>query len=257
MMKQTSANLLSIIEEVVGNLSRVNNISIENGGHIIVNGIHINPSLTDEQIQQLPLDLRYKVSNGQWFELFHGKDLAKFKNLRQLVIADMSMADKVCLDTGKADVFKLRHWLERKTALNSLIVAGVEVREEEREYMEDAQRGNKFVNGVHGAFSGIRGIGQGIVNGCRVIRNSRFWNSGFGRFTCGVAAVAGIAVALPFVTGLISGLGFLGTLNLAIAGAGGVYNVVRHRNKGNNNFNGSTGSFNNSNNSSKGNNRGL
>ena len=247
MMKQTSANLLSIIEEVVGNLSRVNNISIENGGHIIVNGIHINPSLTDEQIQQLPLDLRYKVSNGQWFELFHGKDLAKFRNLRQLIIADMSMADKVCLDTGKADVFKLRHWLERKTALNSLIVAGVEVREEEREYMEDAQRGNNFVNGVHGAFSGIRGIGQGIVNGCRVIRNSRFWNSGFGRFTRGVAAVAGVAVALPFGTGLISGLGFLGTLNLAIAGAGGVYNVVRHRNKGNSGGNFSS-NVNNSNN---------
>ena len=229
MMKQTSANLLSIIEEVVGNLSRVNNISIENGGHIIVNGIHINPSLTDEQIQQLPLDLRYKVSNGQWFELFHGKDLAKFKNLRQLIIADMSMADKVCLDTGKADVFKLRAWLESKTALNSLIVAGVEVREEEREYMADASRGSNFVNGVHGAFAGIKGIGGALLGACRNVRNSRIWNSGVGRFAKGVAAVGGIALALPLLTGIITGLGFVGTLNLAIACAGGAYNVVRHR----------------------------
>lgn len=229
MIKQTSANLLSIIEEVVGNLSRVNTVSIENGGHIIVNGIHINPSLSDEQIQQLPLDLRHKVSSGQWFELFHGKDLAKFKNLRQLIIADMSMADKVCLDTGKADVFKLRAWLESKTALNSLIVAGVEVREEEHEYMEDASRGSNFVNGVHGAFAGIKGIGGALLGACRTVRNSRIWNSPVGHFAKGVAGVAGIAVALPFLSGLIAGLGFFGTLNLAIACAGGAYNVVRHR----------------------------
>lgn len=229
MIKQSSANLVDIIEEVVGDLSRVNTVSIENGGHIIVNGIHINPSLDDEQIEQLPLDLRYKVVNGQWFELFYGKDLAKFKNLRTLVIADMELADKVCLDTGKSDVFKLRRWLEHRTKLKSFIVAGVEVEESASEYINDSSKASSFISNIRGGYARGAGLGSALSNACSTIGNSKIWNSGVGRFARGVAVVGGVALAIPLVTGIITGLGFLGTLNLAIACAGGAYNVVRKR----------------------------
>lgn len=249
MERTMSNNIVEIIKEYFGDLRLVNTISIENGGHILVNGIHINPTFNvDASSNNIPPYIVNRLGSGQWGEFLHGKDLLKFTNLSVLKIDGMNLVNKYCRELGVSDAFKLKAKIQRKTKLMEFYIDGRLVEETEREYIEDADRGSNFSEGVKNALGGIAGVGSALASACSTIHNSKIWNSGVGRFAKGVAAVGGVAVALPLLSGIITGLGFFGTLNLAIACAGGVYNVVRKRKSDNTGSRGS--SFNNTGSSS-------
>lgn len=229
MERTMSNNIIEIIKEYFGDLSLVNTISIENGGHLLVNGIHINPTFNVDASNNVPPYIVNKLGSGQWGEFLHGKDLLRFTNLSVLKIDGMNLVNKYCRELGVSDAFKLKAKIQRKTKLMEFYIDGRLVEEAEREYIEEADRGANFTEGVRNALGGIAGVGSALASACSTIHNSKIWNSGVGRFAKGVAAVGGVAVALPLLSGIITGLGFFGTLNLAIACAGGVYNVVRKR----------------------------
>ena len=74
-----------------------------------------------------------------------------------------------------------------------------------------------------------KGVGTALSNVCGRVHASKVWQSPVGRFVKGAAAVAGVGVGLSIMGGVLGLLGVWGTINLALAGAGGIYNAVRKR----------------------------
>ena len=95
MERAMSSNILEIIKEYFGDLGIVHTISIENGGHILANGVHINPTFNiNADNNNVPPYIANKLGSGQWGEFLHGADLLKFKSLSVLKIDGMNIVNK-------------------------------------------------------------------------------------------------------------------------------------------------------------------
>jgi len=233
-VRHYSEVLVECIREAMGDLNRVIKFEVQQGGHIVVNGVHIAPSIQQSQLEALPLDIRARVSQGMWIDIFHFADLYKFKNLAYLSVDDIDLAyTKLRTEIGKPTFLKVKNKLARKTSLEILIIAGQVIDEtpESTEQQTINENSHNFSSACKNGFSKIASAGSALGHACGRIYSSKVWQSPVGRFAKGAATVAGVGVGLSLMGGILGLLGVWGTLNLALVGGGGIYNAIRKRKK--------------------------
>ena len=233
-VRHYSEVLVECIREAMGDLNRVTKFEVQQGGHIVVNGVHIAPTLKQSQLEALPLDIRGRVSQGMWIDIFHFTDLYKFKNLSYLSVDDLDLAyTKLRTEIGKPTFLKIKNKLARKTSLETLVIAGQVIDEtpESAEQQTINENSHNFSSACKNGFGKLASVGSALGHACGRIYSSKVWQSPVGRFAKGAAVVAGVGIGLSLMGSILGLLGVWGTLNLALAGGGGLYNAIRKRKK--------------------------
>ena len=232
-VRHYSEILCECIRELTGDWSRVSKIEIQQEGYILVNGVLLAPTITERQAEALPLDIRSKIQHGMWADMFYFADLYKFKNLILLRVDDIDLAyTKLRTEIGKPDFNGVKKKLARKTSLETLIIAGtvIDTTPESMYQQKTNETSHNFTTACKNGFGKFgKGVGTALSNVCGRVHASKVWQSPVGRFVKGAAAVAGVGVGLSIMGGVLGLLGVWGTINLALAGAGGIYNAVRKR----------------------------
>lgn len=228
-MCQLSLVLCECIGHAVGSKDRVMKLEIEDGGKIYVNGIYINPSLTSQQLNSLPMDIVINVKRGAWADLFNFKDLYHFKKLSYLRIDDRDIVE-----------LKLRHemnipkdWLKLKNKLlrhrvpiSTLIICGQEIIDapEVVQYQQEESERYSFIDGCKRGFSGLATGAKWVGSTFKSIHASKTWNSKPVRFLKGMAKF-GLGVAAFNI--VLGAFGIGGLLWGALAGTAGYMNMKR------------------------------
>lgn len=121
--------LLKEIENMFGDLGRITEFEVDNGG-LVLNGIAFRPKLSEDIVESLPYDIKLQVENGNVVELFNFQNLYKFKSLRRLMINNIDLAEsrvKTELGLGKGNWLLLYKKLPN---LVELYIGGILVTED-------------------------------------------------------------------------------------------------------------------------------
>lgn len=229
-----SALLLEIIQQTIGDLDRIHSFEIDERGRIFVNEVLIAPTLTDEQLKAVPLDIRGKIKNGCWGYVFIYKKLSMYKRLVKLRIDDKNIAFRIVkYEFGvKNDWLKIKKWFSfRRVKLQELIICGQEIKEPEvqedgtiiqsnsnsYQQIEQEEERMSLIDRCKEGFSNIGEGIRGFEDTCTKVGSSTIWNSKPVKFA---RAVGGAGLAVGAVALLGSMFGLLG------AGAG-IYGIYR------------------------------
>lgn len=108
------------IEKLFGGLSRVTDFYVISD-ILIINNISYEPTLSDEYIASLPIDIQYAVRNGQFAWLFNFQYLSKMSHLSNLAFDSFDFVfKKVRVDIGNDNSFEPRDLFKAIKSLNNL-----------------------------------------------------------------------------------------------------------------------------------------
>lgn len=126
-MTEVSQMFMSCIQQNFGALSRITDLAISQSGVVVLNGYQFKPVPPEHLLNNLPVDIRGKIANRAWAELFNFKDLYKFRNLRTLDIENREFAEfKVAVEVG-IPRGKWEKLFKKIATLEKLSIGGIDI----------------------------------------------------------------------------------------------------------------------------------
>lgn len=213
--------LLNEIRKVFGDLSRVRSLEVTGNG-LVINDIAFRPQFDKEVIDTFPYDIRGKVSRGDIVELFHFRNLTRFRNLEVLRIDNARLAEgrvrrEIPLSPKKS-WFAL---FNKMRSLNELYIAG--------EKIVDDTTAEQYEDNGRGGFSLTEKLREKFQMRQSAVSDSpleKVWNS---RPVKVVGNAVGWTIGVKTVTVAASLFGGWGLLFGAFAGYGAYKELKKRR----------------------------
>lgn len=218
--RMMSDMLMKQIKQMVGDLKRIESFEVTGNG-LIINDVAFRPRFSQEVLKSMPYAIRVQVEKGNVVELFHFKNIFRFKNLVCLRIDNARLAEgRVRREIGwsqRKSWFKL---FDHFRHLSELYIGGELIADEEtaKEYDNRGRGGFTLTEKLRNAF----GLGVNVVSSSHM---ERVWDSKPVR-------VMGSAVGWTLAfKGMTLAASLLGPWGIVFAGLAGykAYQELRNR----------------------------
>lgn len=87
-----SDHVMEEIKKLFGGYDRITSVELTSTG-LVINGVAFKPQFSDEIIDSMPIDMKFKVQRGNIVDIFAFEKLLKFKNLEVLRIDTVRLAE--------------------------------------------------------------------------------------------------------------------------------------------------------------------